>query len=283
MAIDPDLVESFRLSLAGQDRDPAFTAETLTLPSEAFLAQQMTIVDIEAIHAARDFVRSGIGCALGREFAETYERLTETAAYRPDPVSIGKRALRNACLGYLADTGTSEGIARAKAQFDAGQNMTDVLAALGVLVEIDCPERGEALAAFYRAWHHDELVIDKWFMIQALSSLPGTLAECRALLNHPDFDARNPNRVRALVNTLAQGNLLRFHDRSGAGYAFLADQVIAIDAFNATLAARLVQPLGTWRRQDGGRQALMKAELARVLNVSGLSKGTFEMASKSLA
>jgi aminopeptidase N len=283
LAIDPDLVEGFRLSLAGQDRDPAFTAETLALPSEAFLAEQMAVVDIEAIHAARNFVRSGIGRALGREFAETYERLTETGAYRPDTVSIGKRALRNICLGYLADAGTPDGIARAKAQFDAGQNMTDVLAALGVLGRTDCPERREALAAFYQTWRHDELVTDKWFMIQALSPLPDALAECRALLSHPDFDAKNPNRARALVNTLAQGNLLRFHDRSGAGYAFLADQVIAIDAFNTTLAARLVQPLGTWRRQDAERQALMKTELARVLNVSGLSKGTFEMASKSLA
>jgi aminopeptidase N len=280
---DPDLVERFRLNLAGQDRDPGFVAETLILPSEAFLAQQMTIVDIEAIHAAREFTRGTLGRALGREFAEAYERLTETGPYRPDSASIGRRALRNACLGYLAVAGSPEAVARAKAQFDAGQNMTDVLAALGVLIDIDCPERRDALAAFYRGWRHDELVIDKWFMMQALSSLPGTLAECRALLSHPDYDSRNPNRVRALVNTLAQGNLLHFHDRSGTGYAFLADQVITIDAFNTTLAARLVQPLGAWRRQDAGRQALMKAELERVLSVSGLSKGTFEMASKSLA
>jgi aminopeptidase N len=280
LALDPDLIESFRLSLSGPMADPAFLAETLTLPSDAFLADQMAVIDVEAIEAARNFVRTGLGCALAGEFAQTYDRLTESAAYQPSALDIGKRALRNTCLGYLAATGTS-GIARAKTQFDADRNMTDVLAALMILGDTDCPERTAAFASFYETWQKDDLVIDKWFAMQAISSLPDTLERCRVLLEHPDFDRRNPNRVRALVATFSRDNLLRFHDRSGAGYVFLADQVIAIDASNANLAARLVQPLGNWRRQDSARQALMKRELRRVL-AADLSKGTFEMTSKSL-
>ncbi|MEI9985910.1 MAG: aminopeptidase N [Aliidongia sp.] len=282
-AIDPDLVESFRRSLVSQSADPAFTAETLMLPSEAFLADQMPVVDVEAIHAAREFVRAGIGQALTAELVETYNRLNDGGPYRPDAASIGRRALRNACLAYLAALGTAEGIARAKAQFDAGSNMTDVLAALGVLSQIDCPERAQALATFYQAWQSEELVIDKWFMLQATSSLPGTLERCRALLGHPAFELKNPNRARSLINSFASANPLHFHDRSGAGYQFLADQVIALDPLNPSMAARFVLPLGTWRRQDTGRQAMMKRELERVLAVEGLSKGTYEMASKSLA
>ncbi|MGB8839727.1 MAG: aminopeptidase N [Aliidongia sp.] len=282
LTIDPDLIESFRRSLTGPITYPAFVAETLTLPGEAFLADQMTVIDVEAIEAARNFLRVGIARALGRELVETYERLTETTPYQPTALDIGKRALRNTCLAYLAAEGGPDGIARAKTQFDAGQNMTDVLAALMVLGEIDCPERDAAFASFYQTWRKDELVIDKWFMMQAISSLPDTLDRCRALLNHPDFDRKNPNRVRALIGAFSRENLLRFHARSGAGYVFLADQVIAIDAANGNLAARLVQPLGNWRRQDAARRALMKRELRRVLAVSGLSKGTFEMTSKSL-
>ena len=141
----------------------------------------------------------------------------------------------------------------------------------------------QALAAFYQAWQHEELVVDKWFMLQATSALPGTLDQCRALLGHPAFALKNPNRARSVISSFASANPLHFHERSGAGYAFLADQVIALDPINPSMAARFVQPLGTWRRQDPARQALMKQALDRVLAVEGLSKGTYEMASKSLA
>ena len=283
LTLDLDLVESFRQALNFHAADPAFTAEFLTLPSETFLGDQLPVVDVEAIHAARSFVRAGIGQALAIELAQAYESLTETGPYRPEAGAIGKRSLRNVCLAYLAAPGTTEGIARAKAQFDGGDNMTDVLAALAVLCQIDCRERVAALSAFYQAWQHEELVVDKWFMLQATSSLPGTLDQCRALLGHPAFELKNPNRARSVISSLASANPLHFHERSGAGYAFLADQVIALDPINPSMAARFVQPLGTWRRQDPGRQALMKRALERVLAVEGLSKGTYEMASKSLA
>jgi aminopeptidase N len=153
---------------------------------------------------------------------------------------------------------------------------------LTALVDLDRPERAAALARFYELWSHDDLVTDKWFALQARSSLPQTPDRVRELTRHPAFERKNPNRVRALVGTFAQANQLRFHDASGAGYVFLADEVITLDRFNPILAARLVQPLGTWRRHDPARQALMRRELERVLTTPDLSKNTYEMVSKSL-
>src|SRR5207247_6795345 len=144
---------------------------------------------------------------------------------------------------------------------------TDMLAALTVLADLDRPERPAALARFFATWSHDELVIDKWFALQARSSLPATPARVRALTRHPAFERKNPNRVRALIGAFAQGNQLRFHDASGAGYNLLADEVVTLDPTNPTLAARLVQPLGMWRRHDPARQALMRQQLERILAI----------------
>ncbi|HVJ52866.1 MAG TPA: aminopeptidase N [Aliidongia sp.] len=283
LTLDDGLLDLVRHNLADADSDPAFAAETLILPDEEQLADRMPIVDVEAIHAARRFMLAGIGRALRPELEAAYARLGDDGPYRIDSRSIGRRALRNACLSYLAATESDAATALVKAQFDHARNMTDRLAALRLLAALDRPERTEALAKFLEDWRQEDLVVDKWLSIQASSPLPATLEHCRALLGHPVFDLKNPNRVRALVAAFAITNQLRFHDASGAGYAFLADQVIAIDPLNGQLAARLVQPLGTWRRQDQERQAAMKRELERVLAVTGLSKGTFEMASKSLA
>src|SRR5205807_1613840 len=155
-----------------------------------------------------------------------------------------RRSLRNTCLAYLAAAGEDD-VRLARAQFDAGRNMTDVLAALTVLAETDAPDRAEALAAFYEKWRDDPLVLDKRFGIQAGSPRPQTPAEVRALYRHPDFDLRNPNRVFALAGSFS-ANQVRFHDASGQGYAFLADVVIALDPVNGQTAARLVNPLGRW-------------------------------------
>jgi aminopeptidase N len=280
--LDADLVEAMRRTLGAAERDPAFAAEALTLPSEAYLADQLAVVDVEAIHAARETTRTALGKALTAEFAGAYRAFADAGPYRIDGTAIGRRALRNASLAYLAAADPQEGAALALAQFDAAGNMTDVLAALMVLAELDRPERASALARFYELWSHDELVVDKWFALQARSLLPETGDRVRQLTRHPAFERKNPNRVRALVGTFAQANQLRFHDASGAGYAFLADEVITLDALNPTTAARLVQPLGSWRRQDPARQALMRRELERVLATPDLSKNTYEMVSKSM-
>lgn len=282
LSADPDLLDALRLTLGGAAADPAFAALALGLPSESALADEMAIVDVEAIHAARQFLRREVGRALAAELAATFERLTDNGPYRPTPEAIGARALRNASLAYLSADGTAEAKARLIAQAGTSPNMTDTLAALALLGDLPGPERATAFETFYGRWRHDELVIDKWFALQAVSSLPETLEHCRHLLSHPAFDLRNPNRVRSLIGAFSQGNQLRFHEAGGAGYAFLAEQVIALDPLNATMAARLTQPLGAWKRQDAARQGLMRQALERILAVPGLSKGTFEMASKSL-
>ena len=281
-ALAEGLREAMAATLARADADPAFAAEALLLPSESYVADQMNPVDPDAIHAARQALRVQIGTALHEALYATYHRLRDAEPYRIDGSAIGRRALRNTCLAYLAAAG-GEGVRLARAQFDVQANMTDVLAALDILAATDGRDREEALAAFHARWHDDDLVLDKWFAIQATSPRAGTVAEVRTLYRHRDFDLRNPNRVRALVGAFSASNQVRFHDASGEGYRFLADAVIALDPINGQTAARLVNPLGAWRRQRPGRAALMRAELERILATPKLSRGTFEKASKGLA
>jgi aminopeptidase N len=282
-ATEPALLDAMEATLAAADADPAFAAEALSLPSETFLGDQMSIVDVDAIHAVRDAARKAIGQLFADMLLATYDRLAESGPYRIDGPSIGRRALRNICLAYLAASGDPAGVRLAKAQFDANQNMTDVLSALAVLASVDCPERLEALETFHRAWRGDALALDKWFAIQAVSPLPTTLDSVRGLAAHQDFDLRNPNRMRALIGSFTGGNQVRFHDASGAGYQFLTDTIMQLDPINGQVAARMVSPLGQWRRFDVNRQTLMKQELERILALPALSTNVFEMASRSLA
>jgi aminopeptidase N len=282
-SVDPELAAMMRAALAGADDDPSFVAELLTLPGESFLADQLAVVDVDAIHAAREAARAAIGGALGADLRAVHDRLADDGPYRIDGRAIGQRKLRNVALAYLAAGGGESEIARARAQFDAGRNMTDVLAALSVLADADHPARLDALARFYERWRGEDLVVDKWFSLQAMSRLPQTLARVQELSHHPAFDLKNPNRVRALLSAFADGNPVRFHDRSGEGYAFLADRVVALDPLNPLLAARMLQPLGQWRRHDPARRALMRGQLERVLALANVSRNTYEIASKSLA
>jgi len=280
----PDgLAEIFAAVLERAEQDPAFAAEALALPSEDFVAGQMRIADPEAIHLVRQALRRQLGTRFASRFAALHDSLADAGAYRTDGDSIGRRALRNAALAYLGRAGTGDGLARARAQFAAGGNMTDVLAALRVLVDSEDPAREDALAAFHASWRADPLVLDKWFTLQAVSTRPDTLAAVQALAKHPDFDLRNPNRVRSLVGAFAAANPAQFHAASGEGYRFLAEMVIALDPVNAQVAARIVSPLGDWKRQSPDRAAIMRAELERILALPGLSKGTFEKVSKGLA
>ncbi len=279
--IAPGLIEAMAAAFDRAEEDHAFAGEALILPSESFLFDQMEVAAVEAIHAARQTARIAIATALRERLAATYERLSDPGPYRIDGAAIGRRALRNACLAYLAADGNADGVRRAKAQFDGPANMTDVLAALAALCATDCEERSSALASFHAAWRHDALVLDKWFGIQALSPLPGTVQTVRALSAHPDFDLRNPNRVRALAGSFA-ANQVRFHDASGEGYRFLADIILRLDPMNPQVAARISSPLGQWRRLDQARGALMQAELRRILAEPGLSRNTQEMVGRCL-
>ena len=277
--LDAGLADAMAATLAGAEADPAFAAEALLLPSEDFVGQQMAVVDVDAVYAVRRFLRAELGTRLHAALRTAYDRLADPGPYRIDGAAIGRRALCNACLGYLVAAGD---VALAEAQFATAGNMTDTMAALAALAGTAAPARDAALAAFHARWRGDDLVLDKWFAVQATSRLPDTLARVQALARHPDFDLGNPNRVRALVGAFAHGNAVRFHDVTGAGYRFLADIAMALDPANGQLAARMVDPLGAWRRQDAGRAALMRAELERIKGLAGLSRGTFEKVSKAL-
>jgi aminopeptidase N len=281
LELDQGLVDAVARLLDDRTLDPAFVAQALALPSEAYVGELMTEIDPTAIHDVREHLRRGLATALAERWRAVYQANVDDGPYRVDAAAIGRRSLKNACLGYLVATDAPDAIARCLAQARSGGNMTDVLAGLGLLADTDGPERAAALDAFYRRWQDDPLVVDKWFAIQAMAAAPDTLTRVRALLDHPAFDIRNPNRVRALIGAFT-GNQVRFHARDGAGYAFLGDQVLALDPLNPKVAARMIGPLSRWRRYDAGRRALMRAQLERVVATTGLSRDVYEIASKSL-
>ena len=263
--------------LAGAAADPAFAAELLALPSEAWVGQLMEVWDPEAVHAVRRGLRGRLAETLKDRLWSTWRAMAVTGPYRPDPASAGRRALRNACLGLLMELEDDTVRAVCLAQWQGADNMTDAMAALTALAGTDCPERERALADFHGRWRHEALVLDKWFTAQATSRLPGTLEAVRALTRHADFDIRNPNRVRALVGSFCQGNPLHFHAADGGGYEFLAEHVLALDALNPQVAARLLRAMDRWRKFDAGRQACARTVLERIRDHVGLSRDATEV------
>jgi aminopeptidase N len=281
--VPESFVAAFGRVLADAETDPAFAAEALALPSEGFLAEQMSEVDPDAIQRARIALRRQLASALREELQSTYRKLAVPGPYSPDASSAGQRALRNVCLSYLSELDDASARSSVMGQFERADNMTDAMAALSALAQFDWPERKAALARFYQRWQSEALVLDKWLAVQATSRLPGTLAEVKNLLNHPAYDARNPNKVRALVSSFCHGNQARFHAADGAGYAFCADQVIALDALNPQIAARLARAFDRWRKFDAGRQAHARAALERIRATANLSRDTLEVVSRALA
>jgi aminopeptidase N len=273
----PAFLEAALRVLAG--KDPAFVAEALALPSESFLAEQLPVVDPDALHASRNALRRHIAKALQPELTSAYRALQSDAPYAPDPASIGRRALKNLCLGYLAELGLTP---LADEQFRRADNMTDAMAALACLANADCPEREPALQAFHEKWRDEPLVVDKWLSVQATSRLPDTLSRVRQLLAHPAFDIKVPNKVYALVRAFA-ANHVRFHAVDGAGYAFLADRVLELDKLNPQVAARMARGFDRWRKFDAGRQAHARRHLERLRDAEGLSRDVAEIVGKSLA
>ncbi|MEO5972760.1 MAG: aminopeptidase N [Sphingomicrobium sp.] len=259
--------------------DPAFKAEAILPPSESLIGDRLDVVDPDAVHAARDSVRAEIGAALAGPLAEAQAQTGRGSDL--SPAAKGIRRLRSVALGLLSAGDARRGAALAKAQFDAADNMTDRQGALAVLASLDGPERDAALAAFHDRFADDSLVLDKWFALQASAQRADTLAAVERLAAHPAFTIANPNRLRALAGTFAM-NQWAFHSGDGRGYEFLADMILAADRLNPQVAARLVPPLGRWRRFEPGRAALMRDALERIASAPGLSKDVFEQASKSL-
>jgi aminopeptidase N len=281
LAADPAFVDAVSSVLSSGMKDKEFQAYAMTLPPETYVAQFMDPIYPDAVHAARRCLLSAVAQVLKTDLLSIYGANRDSGPYRMDQESIGRRSLKNACLSYLGELADHEARALCMEQLTNGGNMTDVIAALGVLSNLDCGERTQALEAFHRRWKDNPLVMDKWLAIQASSRLEGTLEEVKALTKHPIFDIKNPNKVRALIGAFA-ANHVRFHDPSGAGYSFVADYVLAIDPMNPQIAARLVSGFTTWKRYEEKRRALMKAQLDRILGVPGISRDTYEIVSKSL-
>ncbi len=279
----PDsIVSAFGRVLADATNDPAFAAEALSLPSEGYIAEQMGVVDPDAIHVVRVELRRYLARSLRKELLDAHFAQRATGPYSPDANSAARRALRNLCLSYLMELDDAQMRSLTTAQFDGADNMTDAMAALSTLSNYDCPERRDALDRFYAKWKGEPLVVDKWLGVQATSRLPNTLAEVIRLMSHEAFNIRNPNKVYALIGGF-RSNQVRFHAADGAGYRFLADQVIALDALNPTVAARMARGFDRWRKFDAGRQAHAKAALELIRGTHGLSTDTFEVVSRALA
>ncbi|OJW80977.1 aminopeptidase N [Thiobacillus sp. 65-1402] len=270
---------------AGLAGDPALAAEALNLPAEAVLAEAMVaqggIIDPEAIHAARVGLRRHLAARLREAFEAAWTALAPTTAYAPDGAQVGQRALRNACLAYLAESDAeylqTAVVPRLTAQLASGGNMTDEIAALATLANLDLPERETALADFYARWRNEALVIDKWFSVQATSRLPGTAAHVRALMQHPAFDLKNPNRVYALIRSFCGANPRHFHATDGSGYALAADVISELQAINPQVASRIARSFDRWRQFDAGRQAHARAALERIAAIEGLAKDVAEV------
>jgi aminopeptidase N len=275
--------EAVGRALADQAADPAFKALLLMLPSEPDLALAMNPADPAAIHAAREALRMRLALHLADDLKRLHSGLQEVGEFSPDAAGAGRRALRNAALDLLAANPRAEVGELAFGHYEAAANMTDAVGGLAALGLIGGELYESALSDFYERWNTEPLVIDKWFSLQARDPDEGALGRVMGLTAHPAFDGKNPNRLRALVQTFAAFNPVRFHDPSGAGYRFLADQILATDGFNPMTAARLVEPLGGWRRYNPELGRLMKAELERILKHPDLSKNVFELVSRSLA
>jgi aminopeptidase N len=275
-------IDAMARLLADADRDRAFTARALALPTEGMLAQQMEEVPVDALHLVREFVRRRLAEQLRSAWTAAYHACAAPEPFSVEPAAMGRRALKTLCLSMLMALDTEEVQALAAAQYREAATMTDAVAALTVLADTETEAGEAALADFYHRWRHDPLVVNKWLSIQAGSVRPDTPARVLALLDHPGFDLRNPNKVYALIGAFGSGNQVRFHQADGSGYTLVADQVLRLDAMNPQVAARLTAPFARWRRFDPARRDLMRSQLERLARAPGLSRDLAEIVSKSL-
>ncbi|MBP9955727.1 MAG: aminopeptidase N [Pseudomonas sp.] len=285
--LDGRLIEALRAVLADETLDQAMVAEMLSLPAEAYLAELSEMADVDAIHIAREFAREAIARELFDLLWARYQRCREASRstpYAADAAQIARRSLQNIALSYLMLARSEEALDVCVEQFEHADNMTERLAALAVLVNSPFDaDKANALAKFAEHFKDDALVMDQWFAVQAACPLPGGLERVQALMHHGAFTLKNPNKVRALIGAFANQNHVNFHRIDGAGYRFLADQVIALNALNPQIASRQLTPLTRWRKFDQTRQVLMRAELERILASGELSGDVYEVLSKSLA
>ena len=284
LALDPGFVEAFGRILDDAELDGSLKALTLRLPDERLLGQQLEVVDVDHLHAAREFAITELAAAHHDRFRAVYDDLhAKTRPYAVDRAGIDGRRLKNLALRYLVATGREEAAELALQQFRAADNMTDAQAALTILADTRHAAGDTALAEFYERWASDPLVIDKWYAVQAISSREDTLDRVIALSERPDFTLKNPNRARSLLGVFSIRNQVRFHRADGKAYDFLADRILALDRINPQVAARLVGCFTHWRRFDQTRRGLMRAQLQRIAGTKKLSSDVYELTTKCLA
>ncbi|MBS7808542.1 aminopeptidase N [Variovorax sp. PCZ-1] len=287
--VQSKFVAALREVLRDASLDAAFKELVLTLPSETYIAEQLEAVDPQAIHAVREGMRHALAVALHDDWAATYEANKDTGSYTPDAVQAGRRSLANLALHMLCLG--SEGQARevwhgkAYQRFKDAGNMTDRFGALSALVASRSQHAEPALAKFHSLFQQEALVIDKWFALQAGSSDAGgdILPKVRTLMQHPDFNIKNPNRARSLIFSYCSANPAAFHRADAAGYVFWADQVLALDALNPQVAARLARALDRWKKLAQPYQDAAKHAIERVAAKSDLSSDVREVVSRALA
>ena len=281
-AADTLLARALRATLNDRQLGTSFREVILTLPSETMIAEAMTVVEPQAIRAARQSLRLALATTLRTDLEAAYADNQTPGAYQPDAISSGKRALKNVALALLAELDDAPVHELAQKQLDEASNMTDRLAALAVLINTGAPGRDAALAGFYQEFEADPLVIDKWFTLQAMAR-DTDVAAVRTLMQHPAFTLKNPNRARSLIFSFCNGNPAQFHASDGSGYAFWAEQVIALNGINAQVAARLARSLDRWRKYAPARQELMQQALQQIAAAPALSTDVQEVISKAIA
>lgn len=283
MACSEALIQAWRELLNDDSLEAAMVAQCLRLPSEAQLAELAEQVDVVAIHMAREFMRKALATALETEWLQAYQRCDSGESYRADADSVGRRSLKNLALSYLMAAGREPWLELARQQYQQSDNMTDQLAALSLVAHSAFRETAdELLQAFYQQWQHESLVMNQWLSVQASDPAVGALERVKTLARHPVFDARNPNKLRALIGVFCGQNLSHFHAEDGSGYAWLTDWILVLDRQNPQVAARLLTPLTRWKRYDATRAGLMRAQLQRMMDTAELSADVYEVVSKSL-
>ncbi len=283
LVLPPMLAEIVGQLVADTRSDPALLALSLTPPDLAYVAALDDVIDVDGVVAARRFLIVALAQRWRAEFEAVYARLGNTEPYKPSQEQVGARRLRGVALRYLGALDDAAVRRLAVQQFDRSDNMTDAMAALSALAPTTSVERDDVFARFEARWRDEPLVLDKWFAMEATGDRDSTLARVKALIAHPRFNARNPNRVRALVGSFALQNFARFHARDGSGYAFVADQILAIDAINPQLAARIAGSFELWKRFGDPRRGLMQAALQRLALAPELSPDVNEIVTRALA
>lgn len=281
--LDKDYVRAIKEILLNENLEPALRAELLRIPSENDLSQKMEIIDVEGIHAARRYLISSLGVELHDSFNDIFHKITASVMHCDlSTNAMGSRALIATSLGYLSASGSLDSLKLCLNEVVSAKSMTLTMAGLNALNDVDCYEREEALMLFYKRWHDKPLELDKWFSLNASSTLSTTIEKVNQLTSHKSYNLGNPNRIRALVGTFVSSNPVNFHRADGAGYKILTDTVISLNSINPQIGARLVAPLTEWKGHNGTRQKLMLNQLNRIIEHADLSKDIFEIVSKGL-